>query len=63
MLHASQYLLAPSNSKHIWSIRRDVIKGSPKVRRWVKYPDETGTGCQAWTNSAVHRKHYDSWGF
>lgn len=60
MLHASQYLLAPSNSKHIQSIRRGVIKRSLKVRMWAKYPDKTGTGHQAWTNSAVHRNHYDS---
>lgn len=29
----------------------------------MKNPDETDTGCQAWSNSAVHRKHYDSLGF
>lgn len=60
MSHASQYLLVPSNSKHVQSIKRGVTKCSLKVRRWVKNPDEPDTGCQAWTNSAVHRKHYDS---
>lgn len=47
MSHASQYLLLPSNSKHIQSIKRGVTKCSLKVRRWVKNPDETDMGCQA----------------
>lgn len=56
--HASQYLLAPLMSKQ--SIIRGITKHSLKVRRWMKNPDETDTGCQAWSNSAVQRKCDDS---
>lgn len=56
--HISQYLLAPLTSKYIQSIRRGTNKGSLKVRWWMKNPQETDTGCQTWSNCAVHRKNY-----